>query len=185
MGKVSTMIGTVVDGIPKLDRVINGEEFHTIEVDFRGTQITLLYSTIVCTREFATNTKVKVVGCLMSEIPKKSIPVFYFYCHSIEEVDIDSEPTNTINFSCVVTKVGKFTVNSRCEDLLPVTAFDGSPIRTTTLLFLYIRGAFARRLKDKPKGYVIQGSGYLCKYRSGYEILVTDVSNIDELSPLG
>lgn len=185
MSKVSTMIGVVVDGKPEYDRTINGEAFHTITVNFRGTQIRLLYSTIVCTRTFKENTKVKVVGCVMSDTRRRKVPDYYFYCHSIEEVDVDSELTNTINFSSVVTKVGDFKVNSRCEDMLPLKTFDSSPIRTTTLLTLYVKGAFARRLKDKPKGYTIQGSGYLKKYRNGYEVIVTEVTNIDELSPLG
>lgn len=182
MGKVSELIGTVVDGKLTPNREIDGEKFYTIKVAFRETEILVLFSEYVNTQEFPKDTKVKVVGCLMSDIEEGKLPVYYFYANSIEAVDMDTETTNLINFSCTVTKVKEFKTNSRCVDILPLVASDGSPLNTTSVLYLCARSSVARKLKDKPKGYTISGTGYLKPFRDIYEIYIVDVDNLDELT---
>lgn len=181
MGKVSELIGEVVDGKLTLNRTIDGEDFYTISVSFRGTVIPVLFSQYVNDKVFEAGTKLKVVGCLMSDISEGKLPVFYFYANSFEVLDLDAETTNVINFSCVVTKVREFKTNSRCVDILPLVTSDGSPLNTTSVFYLCARGSVARKLKDKEKGYTVTGTGYIKSYRDVYEIYIMDLENLDEL----
>ena len=181
MGKVSELIGTVVDGKLKENRKISGERFYTMDVSFRDTQIPVLFSEYVNIREFENDTKVKVIGCLMSDIHDGELPVFYIYANSIEQVDIDTDTTNKINFSCTVTKVREFKTNGRCVDILPLVAADGSPLSTTSIIYLCARGAAARKLKDKEKGYTITGTGYLKPFRDIYEVYINSIENLNDL----
>lgn len=181
MGKVSELVGKIVDGELKLNRNINGEKFYTILASFHDTVIPVLFSSYVNSVQFDTDSKIKVSGCLMSDIARDKLPVFYLYANSIEQVDIDTETTNQINFSCTVTKVREFKTNSRCVDILPLVAADGSPLNTTSVLYLCAKNSIARKLKDKEKGYTITGTGYLKAFRDIYEIYINSVDNLDEL----
>lgn len=181
MGKVSTLIGEVVDGKLKKNREVDGEEFYTIQVSFRGTEIPVLFSKFVNDTEYPENTKLAVTGCIMSDISGGKLPKFYFYANKMEVVDIDEETTNIINFTCTVTKVREFKTNSRCVDILPLVGSDGSPLSSTSILYLCLRSSIARKLKDKPKGYTLTGTGYLKPYKDIYEIYVATVDNLDEL----
>jgi hypothetical protein len=60
-------------------------------------------------------------------------------------------------------------------------AADGSPLNTTSVLYLCARMQAARKLRNKEKGYTIVGRGYLKQFRDIYEILITKVENLDEL----
>lgn len=182
MGKVSELIGEVVDGKLKENRKIDGETFYTIQVSFRDTVIPVLFSSYVNDTEYPKNTKLKVIGCLMSDIKPGNLPVFYFYANTITPAEIDEETTNIVHFSCVVTKVRDFKTNNRCVDILPLVGSDGSPLNSTSIFYLCTRSAIARKLKDKPKGYTISGSGYLKQFRDIYEINVISVDNLDELT---
>ena len=182
MGKVSELVGIVTDGKLTPNREIDGEKFNTIKVSFRETEILVLFSEHVNSQEFPKDAKVKVIGCLMSDIAEGKLPVFYIYANSIELVDIDTETTNLVNFSCTVTKVREFKTNSRCVDILPLVASDGSPLHTTSVLYLCAKASIARKLKDKPKGYTISGTGYLKAFRDIYEVYIVDVDNLEELT---
>ena len=181
MGKVSELIGKVVDGQRQLNRTIADEKFYTILVDFRGTVIRVLFSEYVSTKDYENDSKIKVTGCLMSDIADHKIPVFYIYGNTIESVDIDTETTNEISFSCTVTKVKEFKSNGRCVDILPLVVADGSPLSTTSVLYLCARSKVARKLKDKEKGYTITGVGYLKTFRDIYEIYINHVENLNAL----
>ena len=181
MSKFSELIGSVVDGSLVPNRVIDGEQFYTIIVSFRDTKIPVLFSEFVNTKVFEKDTKLRVSGCVMSDIAGGKLPVFYFYANAIEVEALDSEETNIVNFSCQVTKVREMQHNSKCIDILPLVASDGSPLRTTSILYLCARTGIARKLKNKEKGYVITGSGYLKQFRDIYEIYITNVENLDEL----
>jgi hypothetical protein len=181
MGKQSELIGEVIDGKLKHNRTIGDEEFDTILVSFKGTQIPVLFSHFVNSTDFENGSKLKITGCLISDIAEGKLPVFYFYANSIELADLDAETTNEINFSCTVTKVREFQSNSRCIDILPLVAADGSPLNTTSVLYLCARMQAARKLRNKEKGYTIVGRGYLKQFRDIYEILITKVENLDEL----
>ncbi len=181
MGKVSELIGTVVCGQPEYDRTVDEECFNTIQVKFRGLQISVLYSALTCTSQFRDGTKIKVVGCLMSDVRKNKYPKFYIYAHSISEVDIDSAPTNLIYFSCMVNNVREYTTNSRCIDILPLVATDTSPIGTLSVLYLCARKGDARRLMNIEKGYTLEGWGYLKCYRDVYEICIMKITNLEEI----
>lgn len=181
MGKVSELIGKVVDGRLKPNREINGEKFYTIEMSFRGTVIPVLFSQYVNSEVFENDVKFKVTGCLMSDIAENKLPVFYFYANSFEPVEMDAETTNVINFSCTITKVRDFKTNGRCVDILPLVASDGSPLNTTSVFYLCARSGDARKLKDKEKGYTINGTGYLKAYRDVYEVYILNIDNLDEI----
>lgn len=179
--KVSVLIGSVVEGTPKLNRTIKGERFYTVKVSFNSTVIPVLYSQYVNDKEFEKDTKLKVTGCLMSDIADGKLPVFYIYANSIEVESIDCEECNLLNFSCTVTKVRDFKTNNNCTDILPLVASDGSPLCTTSILYLCAKHSTARKLRNKKKGYTISGNGYLKQYRDIYEIYIKDVDNLDEI----
>ena len=181
MSIVSTLIGEVVNGKPVWNRNISGEDFCTIEVSFRDTVIPVLFSSLVYDKDWDTSSKVSVTGCLISDIRDGKLPVFYFLANSIKSVDMDLETTNEINFSCTVTKVRELKMDSRCTDILPLVASDWTPLDTTSILYLTVRAATARKLKDKKKGYKITGKGYLKEFRDIYEISVNTVDNLDEI----
>ena len=181
MSKHSELIGSVVDGSLVPNRVIDGEQFYTILVSFKDTQIPVLFSEFVNTTVYEKDTKLRVSGCIMSDIGEGKLPVFYFYANSIEVESLDSEECNIVNFSCQVTKVRPMQHNARCIDILPLVASDGSPLRTTSILYLCARTGLARKLKNKEKGYTITGSGYIKQFRDIYEIYITKVDNLDEL----
>lgn len=181
MGKVSKLIGCIIDGKPKLNRTVDNEDFYTIDVSFRDTVIPVLYSQYLTdTEEFEKDTKIEVTGCLMSDI-NEGLPVFYVYANSIESADIDAETTNKVTFSCQVTKVKDFSADSRCVDILPLVTSDVSPLDTTSILYLCARGSLARKLKGKEKGYVIEGEGYLKAFRDIYEVYITHVDNLNSI----
>jgi len=180
MGKVCELIGQVLDGTPVENRVIDGERFFTIKVSFRKTEIPVLFSEYIDVSGFEKDAKVRVTGCIMSDIRSGELPVFYFYANKIELADLDEELTNEVKFSCTVTKVKDFQTNTRCVDILPLVAADSSPLKTTSILYLCARNADARKLKGKPKGYTITGKGYLTPFRDVYEIYITEVENVTE-----
>lgn len=184
MGKVSTLIGSVVTGETEFNRTINNEDFYTVLVNFRGTKIDVLYSKYTYPGVFTKDTKIKVVGSFMSINKRNDFSDYYIYAHSITEVDFDEDTTNLINFSCTITKVKNMTVGARCNDTLPLIGKDKSPLNSVSVIYLCVRDADARRLQSKPPGYVIQGKGYIKKYRSIHEILVTEIENLDKLCPI-
>lgn len=181
MGVITEIVGVVTDGALVKNREYKGETFYTIKVKFLSAEIPVLFSEYVNSTVFDTDSKVKVKGCLMSDIITGSIPKFYFFANSIEPVDIDTDCSNEVNFLCTVTKVKKLTPNSRCEDILPLVCADKSPINTTSIIYLCVKGADARKLNGREKGYVIQGKGQLRTFRDVYEIWTTEISNIDEI----
>lgn len=181
MGKVSELIGEVVDNELKLNRSVDGEDFYTIDVSFKGTVIPVLFSVYVNKTEFPISTKLKVTGCLMSDVSVGGLPVFYIYASNLEVVDVDCETTNLINFSCQITKVKEFKTNTRCVDILPLVGAAGSPLNSTSVFYLCAKSSNARKLKDVPKGYTLVGSGYLKAYKDVYEVYITDVENLDEI----
>lgn len=180
MGKTSTLIGSVVDGNPVENRVINNEKFYTIKVSFRGVPIRVLYSQYVYTNVLEPETKIQVTGTLISDIRHGEVPDFYFYANKIDVVDIDVESTNEVNFRCTVTKVRDFIVNAHCVEILPLVASDSTPLGTTSILYICARADIARKLKDREKGYLLTGKGYLKPFRDIYEIYVNEASIIDK-----
>lgn len=181
MGKVSELVGKVVNAKPVQDREIDGEQFFTIDVQFRDTTIPVLYSSCITDKEFEEGTKVRVTGCLMSDVKQKELPKFYFYANSIVSADMDEETTNEINFSCNVTKVKEISADSHCVDILPLVASDSTPLDTTSVLYLCARNGLARRLKNRERGYTITGRGYLKQFRDIYEVYITHVDNLSEI----
>ncbi len=182
MGKISEIVGVVVDGTLVKNRVEHGEVFYTITVRFCNTEIPVLFSAYVNTTVFENDVKVKVTGCLMSDIRNVKLPKFYFYANKIELEDIDAECTDVINFSCTVTKNKGFGMNSRCEEILSLVGADKTPLGSTSILYLCVKGKSARCLKDKEKGYVIIGKGHLKAYRDIHEIIVTEISNLEQIT---
>lgn len=179
MGKVSTLIGNVLDGVPKFNRSIDGEKFYTIDVEFKEVRIKVLMSEYVSAgRTF--EDKISVTGCLMSDVHKGKLPVFYFYANAIESVDLDTELTNTINFTVTITKVREFKQNDRSKDILPLVGSNGSPLCATSVFYLCTINSLARRLKDVPKDYVLSGTGYLKAFRDVYEIYVQDAEIVKQ-----
>lgn len=174
MKKVSVLIGEVVDGTPKDYFMVHDETFKTIRVAFLDAEIDVVISEYVAAESY--DGKVKVTGYLASHVTRGSKPVFYFFANSIEETDADVPVTNEVNFSYNVTKVNKSKVNGRGIDILPLVVADYTSLQTTSVLYLCIRGKDARRLQNKPKGYTIEGKGYLKQYRDIYEIITTDVT---------
>lgn len=181
MSNVSELIGEVVAGKLQINRIIEDECFYTVLVKFHGTVIPVLFSQYVRFDDFEKGSKVKVIGCLMSDVVEGQLPIFYIYANSIESVDIDMETTNRINFSCKVTKVREFKTNSRCIDILPLVACYGSPLNSTSVLYLTAYSGIARKLKDVVSGYTINGVGYLKAFRDIYEIYITDIENLDQI----
>lgn len=172
MSNVSTLIGNVLKGVPELNRTIDGEKFYTIVVEFKSVVIPVLISEYICADRVFED-KISVTGCLMSDVYKKGkLPQFYFYANSIEAADMDAEVNNLINFSVTVTKVREFKHNDQCKDILPLVGAAGSPLSTTSVLYLCTINALARKLKDVPKGYALKGTGYLKQFRDVYEIYV-------------
>ena len=172
MSKQSTLIGTVVDGTPKLNRTVHNERFYSIEVEILGATIPVLISEYILKEQYSETVQIK--GCLMSDYKKGVLPKFYIYANDITNVDADTPLTNEVQFSGKVTKNKGFTTNTRCRSILPLTLSDRSPIGGISVLYVCIRDKAARELKDRDIGYTIQGTGYLKKYRDVYEILVTD-----------
>lgn len=181
MGKVCELIGSVVDGELRVDRMIEDEVFYTVTMRFKDTVVPVLFSSYINSENLVTDTKYAVKGCIMSDIEQGNLPVFYFYVNSMKVVDMDSETTNIVSFSCTVTKVKEFDTNSRGIDILPLVGSDASPLSSTSILYLCARKSLARKLKDKPKGYTITGRGYLKQYRDVYEIYIMDIENSKEL----
>ena len=170
MSKVSTLIGEVVEGEPVFSHEYDGEQFFKIRVKFQDATIDVMFSEYIIQGKFTG--KVKVTGYLASDVVKGSDPRFYFYASIIESVDLDTPTTNEITFSYKVTRVGEFKVSSRGVDILPLVASDYTTFKTTSVLYLCIRGKGARKLKDKEKGYYISGKGYLKQCRNAYEVIV-------------
>lgn len=180
MSKISTLVGTVVDGIVKTDRIHKKEEFYTLLVDFKGCELPVLFSSYTKTADYVKDAKVQVTGCIMSDVRKGQYPKFYFYANQIDLVDIDSESTNTVNFSVKVTKVGNFTTTDRCTDILSLATSDKSPFGKTSVLFLVAKNQLARKLKGKEPGFLLVGNGKIKPYKDIYEIYIDDVENLDD-----
>lgn len=173
MRKVSVLIGEVIDGNPKEYFKVNDETFKAIHVAFLDAKIDVVISEYVA--EASYNGKVRVTGYLASYVEKGKKPVFYFYANTIEEAEADADITNEVNFFYTVTKVNPAKVNSRGVDILPLVVSDYTSLQTTSVLYVCIRGKDARRLKTRPKGYTIEGKGYLKQYRDIYEVITTSV----------
>ena len=177
MGKISTLIGEVVDGVPKLHHTdSDGEHYYTIKVQFLDATIDVLFSEFVKKDSF--EDKISVTGYLASEPRRGDKPYFYFFGSKIESVDIDTPITNEINFTCKVTKVGDFKVNRFGVEVLPLIGSDYTVRHTTSVLYLCVRDKDARRLYNREKGYYLTGKGYLKQYRDIYEIRVNEL--VDE-----
>ena len=172
MSVVSKLIGEVIDGTPRDYLILNGEHFLAIEVMFLDAPIDVLVSEYV--KQESYSGKVEVTGYLASTPSKEGHPTFYFMANSIENVPDDTPISNTVNFKYKVTKVSKFKANSRGIDLLPLVVADYTAHQTTSVIYMCLRGALARKHKDKPAGYYISGEGYLKHYRDIYEIIVMD-----------
>lgn len=181
MSRICDLVGVVVDGTLVEDRVVNGEVFYTIKVEFVDVEIPLLFSAYNNTTVFENGTKIRVKGCFLSDVKEQQLPKSYIYATSIEIEDIDAEPSKEINFSCTVTKVKDGKVDHRCNEVITLVASDMSPLDTITILSLSVRGAYARRLKGRKKGYAIKGCGNLKKYRDIHQIDVTEITNMDEI----
>lgn len=174
MSNVSTLVGNVLNGKPEFNREIDGEKFYTIDVEFKSVTIKVLISEYICAGRVFED-KISVTGCLMSDVYRKGkLPVFYFYANKIVAADMDAEVNNLVNFSVTVTKVRDFNHNEQCKDILPLVGSAGSPLSTTSVLYLCTINSLARKLKDIPKGYTLTGTGYLKKFRDIYEIYVQD-----------
>lgn len=177
MSTVSKLVGNVIDGKPKFNREVKGEKFYTIDVQFLEAKIKVLISEYLVKESY--DGVIEVTGCIMSDFKKKELPQFYFYANSIQNVDLDTPLTNELNFAGEVTKVGDFTTNARCRDILPLVMSTSSPLETTSVLYLCTRDRTARMLKDKSSKYNVEGTGYLKQYRDVYEILVTRIEVVD------
>ena len=176
MSKQSVLVGTVVDGTPKLNRTVHNEKFYTIDVEFKGTVIPVLISEYSLQEAYSDT--IQVTGCVMSDFKKGELPRFYFYANDITNVDADTPVTNEINFCGKVTKNRGFTTNSRCRDILALTLSDTSPVGGVSVLYVCIRDTSARELKDHSVPYEVEGKGYLKPYRDVYEILVTEINTV-------
>lgn len=176
MSKQSILVGTVIDGTPKLNRTVHNEKFYTIDVEFKGTTIPVLISEYSVKEEYSDTIQVK--GCVMSDFKKGELPKFYFYANEIINVDADTPVTNQVNFCGTVTKNRGFNTNTRCRDILALTISDTSPVGGVSVLYICARDAFAREFKDMDIPYNIEGTGYLKPYKDVYEILVTDIKLI-------
>lgn len=173
MSKLSTLIGEVIDGTPKLHHTTDGENFYTISVRFLDATIDVLFSEFI--KQDSYEDKISVTGYLASEPRRGAKPYFYFYGSKIESVAIDTPITNEIEFTCKVTKVGDFKVNKRAVEVLPLIASDYTTNHTTSVLYLCVRGRDARRLYNREKGYYLSGRGYLKQYRDVYEVRVVEI----------
>lgn len=182
MREVSELVGSVINGTPTLNRTTDDDEkFYTIDVSFYGTNIPVLFSSYVNSQSFEKDSKIKVTGSVMSDMGSDKLPVFYFYANAIEVVDKDTNTSNEIFFSYKVIRVKEFTQNNRGVDILPLIGNKQSPLDTWSLAFLCARGSVARKLKDVPAGYTIEGRGYLKQFRDVYEIFINEVTNLDEI----
>lgn len=177
MSKVSKLVGEVVNGEPKFHHEHDEEEFYVITVQFLDAQIDVMFSEYLLQGQFSG--KVEVTGYLASTVAKGSKPQFFFYANLIESVDIDTPITNELNFTYKVTKVGDFKVNQHGVDILPLVASDYTALHTTSVLYLCVRGKGARKLKNKDKGYYINGKGYLKQYRDIYEVIILEIKDED------
>lgn len=172
MSVTSKLVGEVTNGTPRDYLILNGEHFYAIEVQFLDAPIDVLVSEYV--KQDVYSGKVEVTGYLASTPSKEGHPTFYFLANSIESVPEDTPITNKVGFKYKVTKVSKFKANSRGIDLLPLVVADYTPHQTTSVIYMCLRGALARKHKDRGANYYISGEGYLKKYRDIYEIIVMD-----------
>lgn len=180
MSRTSVLVGTVIDGNPVENRVINNEKFYTIKAKFHKAEIRVLYSQYTFDNTLNKDTKIAVTGCLMSDIKQGSRPDFYLYANKIEVVDMDTESTNTLNFRCSITRVKDFCINSRCMEIQPLVAAERNPLGATSILYISARDGIARKLKDREKGYALAGKGYLRSYRDIYDITLIEAYIVDE-----
>lgn len=173
MSKLSTLIGEVIDGEPKLHHTTDGENFYTISVSFLDATVDVMFSEYI--KQDYYEGKVSVTGYLASTPRRGTTPYFYIFGSKIESVDIDTQVTNELEFTCKVTKVGDFKVNKRAVEVLPLVASDYTVNHTTSVLYLCLRGKDARRLYSKKPGYYLAGRGYLKQYRNICEIRVVEL----------
>lgn len=179
MSRTSVLVGTVIEGDPVENRVINNEKFYTIKARFHKAEIRVLYSQYTFSGTFNKDSMISVTGCLMSDIKQGSRPEFYLYANKIEVVDLDTESTNTLNFRCSITRVKDFCINSRCIEILPLVAAEKNPLGATSVLYITAHDGIARKLKDKDKGYTLMGEGYLRSYRDIFDITITKACIVD------
>lgn len=169
MSNVSTMVGTVIDGIPVDFKTVHNERFKKIVVDFGGVSIPVVYS------EYINNAseiigKISVTGCLASNVKRNEYPSFFFYANTLEAADEDAESSNIISFELKVTKSKGFQQNSNSRDILPLICSTGNPVKGRSVIYLCLMNSAARKFKDKPVGYIIKGTGELRAFRDVYEI---------------
>lgn len=174
MSNTSKLVGIVVDKEPTLDRTVHNENFYRIMVNFNGVTIPVLYSEYnVKNREL--DGKVEITGCLASDVKRGQIPKFYIYANSIEEADVDTEPTCTVDFNLKITKSKGLQQNKQGKDILPLVCSTSNPISGTSVIYLCLMNNAARRLQSTPMGYTIEGRGDLHAFRDIYEVYATDV----------
>lgn len=181
MGKISEIVGVVTDGKIIENRVYASEVFYTIKVKFLNVEIPVLFSAYINNKDLEEGSKIRVKGCLMSDIRKDQLPQFYFYAHEINYEDADAECTNEVSFVCTITKIKEFTVNSNGKAILSLVGADNNPLGLPSIIYMYLSNRDARRLKNREKGYVIMGKGRIRAYKDIYEICVTEVDNIDQI----
>ena len=173
MPNVCKMIGVVTDGVPILDRTINGENFMSIVVSFNDVSIPVIFSEhVLQTTELVG--KVEVTGCLASDIHRNKLPKFFFYANDITYADEDSETSNVISYELKVTKNKGFQQNNQSRDILPLVCATNNPIKGTSVIYLCLQDQAARKLKSMPTPYFIKGTGVLKSFRDIYEIYTTD-----------
>lgn len=173
----STLIGTVLEGVPVFEKEIRGEKFYTILVQFFDAPMKVLMSEYVMTSKYEGT--IAVTGCVTSTHKRKTLPKFYFYASTIEAVDIDTPLSNEISFDGKIVKIGEFKLNTRNHDILPLVLKSSSPFhKQDTILYLCTKNTDARLLKDKPPGYNVTGTGYLKAYKDIFEVLVTSIEVI-------
>lgn len=174
MSKVSKLVGEVIDGEPKFRFEEDDESFFSITVQFLDARIDVVFSEYIIQGNYSG--KVEVTGYLASDVDKHDKIDFYFMANLIESVDIDTPLSNKVQFAYKVTKVSKLKANARGVDVLPLVVSDYTARQTTSVLYLCVRGKWARKLKSRDKGYYISGEGYLKQYRDVYEIIVLNLA---------
>lgn len=175
MSKISKLVGEVVDGEPVFCFEDDDEQYFSITVRFLNATIKVVFSEYIIQGHYSG--KVEVTGYLASDFQSKNNIDFYLHANAIESVDIDTPSSNTLQFTYKVTKVGKMKANQRGVDVLPLVVSDYTSRQTTSVLYLCVRGKWARKLKDMQKGYYITGEGYLKQYRNVYEVIVLNLAD--------
>lgn len=175
MSKVNELIGEVIDGVPKLSKEINGEQFYTIRVHFNEVDIDVMMSEYLKKDEF--KGKICVTGYLITFTRYQEKPYGAIYANKISQASFDADLTNEVCFSYKITKIYDLKFNKQGIDILPIICADYTSLKTTSVIYLCLRGKLARQLKDAEPGIRINGRGYLKQYRDIFEILVTELED--------